>query len=173
MQTESERKQTSKCAWKVTAIICIIALLGIGVYEGHTYLKEIDYFNQFQSKSDTTSEVCKDTARVILYQDIDEAVREFEMSVKDDQDYQRYIKLSPIVIRKIFEKIGTNALIDQIIFEFDKNKEYYLSIEAADQIRNIKLKGLDSDSIDRIEVTTILKNKAEDTSTINVKPITR
>lgn len=87
---------------------------------------------------------------------VDEAVDLFINDVQSYNRYEKYIRLSPTILRAIFTKIGTQPTVKEIMNEYETNKSYYLSLQAAEAIGEIDMPGPDAKSIKKISTTVEL-----------------
>lgn len=87
---------------------------------------------------------------------VDTAVQWFIQDVQSKNREERYHQLSPTIVRAIFEKIGTLPSIDEVMTEYEANKAYYLSLQAAEAIGNVDMPGPDAKKIKSISTTVLL-----------------
>ena len=87
---------------------------------------------------------------------VDTAVQWFIQDVQSKNREERYHQLSPIIVRAIFEKIGTLPSIDEVMTEYEANKAYYLSLQAAETIGNVDMPGPDAKRIKGVSTTVLL-----------------
>lgn len=107
-----------------------------------------------QKKTESVNYV--DAAEYAKVPTVEEAVEEFNATVAEDLRYSRYLQLSPDVMRAIFVRIGTEPSVTDVMNEYDANKEYYLSIQASNQIPDIDMSGPDVNRIKKMEVAVEL-----------------
>lgn len=93
-----------------------------------------------------TDEIVSDTISV------DEAVEMFKGDVIYEINYEKYLKLSPTIIRAIYSRIGTDAGVNDIIREYESNKPYYISLQIQEQLPEVDVSGPDEDNIKKIRV---------------------
>lgn len=85
---------------------------------------------------------------------VDEAVEGFKQTVKTNSMFDRFVQLDPIIVREIYTKIGTAASVTDVMNEYDSNQSYYISLQIANQLKEVKINGPDTNKIKALRLST-------------------
>lgn len=85
---------------------------------------------------------------------VDEAVEGFKQTVKTNSMFDRFVQLDPIIVREIYTKIGTAASVTDVMNEYDSNQSYYISLQIANQLKEVKINGPDANKIKALRLST-------------------
>lgn len=130
----------------VTILLLLLVCAGICTYK---YVKgEIPNVTQ----TDIESEV--ETVPTV-----EEAMQEWNASKEISRCYEIYNSFPPEIMQALFEKLGTQEPIRSYVYEYEKNREYYISLQIARQLEKAGLEnaGIDGKRIQKVKVDTELK----------------
>ena len=115
--------------------------------------------------------VCEDTA-VILPITKEEAMKEYLETKEFNRCFDVYMKLPEVIVSSLFDKLGTEASVEDYVYEYEKNKEYYISLQVSNILEKIGLKdkGVDGDKIKQVQVKTELKESQDLPVQLKVNP---
>lgn len=85
---------------------------------------------------------------------VDEAVEGFKQTVKTNSMFDRFVQLDPIIVKEIYTKIGTAASVTDVMNEYDSNQSYYISLQIANQLKEVKINGPDANKIKALRLST-------------------
>lgn len=90
---------------------------------------------------------------------VEQAMQEW----KDLREYSRchevYMSLPPEIMQALFEKLGTLLPIRDYVYEYENNREYYISLQIAKQLEKSGIDniGVDGERIEKVKIKTELK----------------
>lgn len=85
---------------------------------------------------------------------VDEAVEGFKQTVETNSMFDRFVQLDPIIVKEIYTKIGTAASVTDVMNEYDSNQSYYISLQIANQLKEVKINGPDANKIKALRLST-------------------
>lgn len=150
---ENERSCEAFKGAIVTILLLLFVCAGICTYK---YVKgEIPYITQDDSSID---EVNSDTVEIPT---VDEAMKEWQEIKEYNRCCEIYFEFPPEIMRALFEKLGTQELIRNYVYEYELNREYYISLQIAEQLKRNGLEnpGIDGKRIENVEIKTKLKEE--------------
>lgn len=109
------------------------------------------------------------TSTVETVPSIEEAMVTWQQDVQRNDDYQLYLALPPMIMQSIYERIGTQPTIKQVVNEYRLNKEFYISKQIAKQFKP-DISGPDADNIKKVEITTTVEEPIIKPKTIPLVP---
>lgn len=87
---------------------------------------------------------------------VDEAVEGFKHTVETNSMFDRFVQLDPIIVKEIYTKIGTTASVNEVMNEYDSNQSYYISLQIANQLKEVNINGPDANKIKSLKLSTII-----------------
>lgn len=90
---------------------------------------------------------------------VEQAMQEW----KDLREYSRchevYMSLPPEIMQALFDKLGTLLPIRDYVYEYENNREYYISLQIAKQLEKSGIDniGVDGERIEKVKIKTELK----------------
>lgn len=92
---------------------------------------------------------------------VEEAMIEWNDLRESNRCYEIYSNLPPIIMQALFEKLGTQEPVKNYVYEYEKNREYYISLQIADQLQEQGLKdaGVDGKRIKDVQIKTELEEE--------------
>ena len=79
---------------------------------------------------------------------------------------QIYFALPEATYVTIVNRIGTNATMEEVVKEYQRNKTYYISLQLSETIGNIPIEGPDAKNVESVNMDITLK--APDTAKVPV-----
>ena len=79
---------------------------------------------------------------------------------------QIYFALPEATYATIVNRIGTNATMEEVVKEYQRNKTYYISLQLSETIGNISIEGPDANNVESVNMDITLK--APDTAKVPV-----
>lgn len=92
---------------------------------------------------------------------VEEAMQEWNDLKESSRCYEVYSNFPPEIMQALFEKLGTQEPVRSYVYEYERNREYYISLQIAKQLEKQGLDnpGVDGKRIEGVEITTKLKEK--------------
>lgn len=135
-----------------------VILLLLGVCAGictYKYVKgEIPNIIQFATEEFIESEM-------EAVPTVEEAMQEWNDLKESSRCYEVYSNFPPAIMQALFEKLGTQEPVRSYVYEYERNREYYISLQIAKQLEKQGLDnpGVDGKRIEGVEITVKLKEK--------------
>ena len=79
---------------------------------------------------------------------------------------QIYFALPEATYAIIVNRIGTNATMEEVVNEYQRNKQYYISLQLSETIGSIPIEGPDANNVESVNMNITLK--APDTAKVPV-----
>lgn len=132
--------------FKASAILLLLAitgLLGYLAYNQFTEKKLLD--NNYVEYEKTPT--------------IEEAMYEWNEQKESAREYEVYINLPASIVQALYEKLGTQRNVSEYVKEYERNSEYYVSLQIAKQLQESGLKdpGIDGKRLKNVEIKTELE----------------
>ena len=71
---------------------------------------------------------------------------------------QIYFALPEATYATIVNRIGTNATMEEVVKEYQRNKTYYISLQLSETIGNIPIEGPDANNVESVNMAINLKS---------------
>lgn len=71
---------------------------------------------------------------------------------------QIYFALPEATYVTIVNRIGTNATMEEVVNEYQRNKQYYISLQLSETIGSIPIEGPDAKNVESVNMNVILKS---------------
>lgn len=71
---------------------------------------------------------------------------------------QIYFALPEATYVTIVNRIGTNATMEEVVKEYQRNKTYYISLQLSETIGNIPIEGPDANNVESVNMAINLKS---------------
>lgn len=149
----SEKGDGTNSAWKATMLVLVaivIVLLSMVVYSEYKGSKVFEKLTNGELNPVSTESIT-----------VEDRMQQFNAEVEDTRMYDVYLSLPPVIIEGILTKLGAKADYRDIVREYYKNREFWISTQVSKQVEPA-LTGPDANNIERIEVKTILKEEKPD-----------
>lgn len=90
---------------------------------------------------------------------IEEAMYEWNEQKESAREYAVYINLPASIVQALYEKLGTQRNVSDYVKEYERNSEYYVSLQIAKQLQESGLKdpGIDGKRLKNVEIKTELE----------------
>lgn len=148
-----------------TAIWVVLALIIATLVAGAFWIAD---------KTNLTNPLNEDIAQieslVQVAPTVEEAIQLHTEAVNDDYLYGIYLELPDYLLKEIYTRIGTLATPDVVATEYLSNREYYISLQVTDAMKDIRISGPDADRIQKIGVKTILKDEPKGSALNEIVP---
>lgn len=128
---------------QILLLIAIVGLLGFLAYNQFTENKLLD--NSYVEYEKTPT--------------IEEAMYEWNEQKESAREYAVYINLPASIVQALYEKLGTQCNVSDYVKEYERNSEYYVSLQIAKQLQESGLKdpGIDGKRLKNVEIKTELE----------------
>lgn len=77
---------------------------------------------------------------------VEEAMQEWNDLKESSRCYEVYSNFPPAIMQALFEKLGTQEPVRSYVYEYERNREYYISLQIAKQLEK---QGLDNPGVGR------------------------
>ena len=71
---------------------------------------------------------------------------------------QIYFALPEATYATIVNRIGTNATMEEVVNEYQRNKQYYISLQLSETIGSIPIEGPDANNVESVNMAINLKS---------------
>ena len=84
---------------------------------------------------------------------------------------QIYFALPEATYVTIVNRIGTNATMEEVVKEYQRNKTYYISLQLSETIGSIPIEGPDANNVESVNMAINLKSPDTTKVPVTVAPI--
>lgn len=84
---------------------------------------------------------------------------------------QIYFALPEATYVTIVNRIGTNATMEEVVNEYQRNKTYYISLQLSETIGSIPIEGPDAKNVESVNMDITLKSPDTTKVPVTVAPI--
>lgn len=84
---------------------------------------------------------------------------------------QIYFALPEATYVTIVNRIGTNATMEEVVKEYQRNKTYYISLQLSETIGSIPIEGPDANNVESVNMDITLKSPDTTKVPVTVAPI--
>ena len=84
---------------------------------------------------------------------------------------QIYFALPEATYVTIVNRIGTNATMEEVVKEYQRNKTYYISLQLSETIGSIPIEGPDAKNVESVNMDITLKSPDTTKVPVTVAPI--
>lgn len=104
-------------------------------------------------------QVVEDSITTVVPTSVEDAIAEWEAVKETERCYDLYLSLPTSIVEALFKKLGTDQPWSDYVHEYERNREYYISLQIADQLQDSGLleKGVDGDKINSVSIKTEVK----------------
>ena len=134
--------------------LCIVTICGLLAYVGFNVLKK----DVTELKTEQVQTVEQNVASFI------DAKNAYTVE-------QVYFALPETTFATIVTRIGTTATKEEIVAEYQRNKEYYLSMQLSEKIGEIPIEGPDAKNVESANISVQLKEPDTTKIPVIVAPI--
>lgn len=152
-----ENEQGSGAFKGFVSVVLVLLLVCAGICT-YKYVKgEIPGVTQ----NSTTEEFIESEMQAVPT--VEEAMQEWNDLKESSRCYEVYSNFPPAIMQALFEKLGTQEPVKSYVYEYERNREYYISLQIAKQLEKQGLDnpGVDGKRIEGVEITTKLKKEKE------------
>lgn len=150
-----ENEQGSGAFKGFVSVVLVLLLVCAGICT-YKYVKgEIPGVTQ----NSTTEEFIESEMQAVPT--VEEAMQEWNDLKESSRCYEVYSNFPPEIMQALFEKLGTQEPVKRYVYEYERNREYYISLQIAKQLEKQGLDnpGVDGKRIEGVEITTKLKEE--------------
>lgn len=152
---ENENKSSVFKGTMITIMVLLLACVGLNTYK---YVTGNDIPN-----ITTQSSITEETSTMEVVPTVEEAMAKWQDLKEHERCYEIYMNFPPEIMQALFEKLGTQEPVRSYVYEYERNREYYISLQIAKQLEKQGLDnpGVDGKRIEGVEITTKLKKEKE------------
>ena len=161
---ENENKSSVFKGTMITIMVLLLACVGLNTYKYVTG-------NNIPNIT-TQSSITEETSTMEAIPTVEEAMTEWQDLKEHDRCYEIYMNFPPIIMQTLYEKLGTQENIRKYVYEYERNREYYVSIQIANQLNKTGLEdpGIDGKRIKKAKVQVELEKLQHDPTPIKAEP---
>lgn len=147
---ENEHNSGAFKATVVTVLLLLLVCAGVSTYK---YVKG--------DIPGVTNPTYVDASDYEAVPTVEEAMQEWNDTKEISRCYEVYASLPPVIMQALFEKLGTQEPVKKYVYEYERNREYYISMQIAEQLKEQGLNdpGVDGKRIKGVEIKTELKEQ--------------
>lgn len=160
---ENENKSSVFKGTMITIMLLLLACVGLNTYK---------YVTGNDIPDITQSSVNEEISTVEAVPTVEEAMIEWQDLKEHDRCYEIYMNFPPEIMQALYEKLGTQENIRKYVYEYERNREYYVSLQIANQLNKTGLEdpGIDGKRIKKAKVQIELEKLQHDTTPIKAEP---
>lgn len=160
---ENENKSNVFKGTMITIMVLLLACVGLNTYK---YVTGNDIPNITQSS------INEEVSTMETVPTVEEAMAEWQDLKEHDRCYEIYMNFPPIIMQTLYEKLGTQENIRKYVYEYERNREYYVSIQIANQLNKTGLEdpGIDGTRIKKAKVQVELEKFRQEPTPIKAEP---
>lgn len=161
---ENENKSNVFKGTMITIMVLLLACVGLNTYK---YVTGNDIPN-----ITTQSSITEETSTMEAVPTVEEAMAEWQDLKEHERCYEIYMNFPPEIMQALYEKLGTQENIRKYVYEYERNREYYVSLQIANQLNKTGLEdpGIDGKRIKKAKVQVELEKLQHDTTPIKAEP---
>lgn len=161
---ENENKSNVFKGIMITIMVLLLACVGLNTYK---YVTGNDIPN-----ITTQSSITEETSTMEAVPTVEEAMAEWQDLKEHERCYEIYMNFPPEIMQALYEKLGTQENIRKYVYEYERNREYYVSLQIANQLNKTGLEdpGIDGKRIKKAKVQVELEKLQHDTTPIKAEP---
>lgn len=159
---ENENKSSVFKGTMITIMLLLLACVGLNTYK---YVTGNNIPNITQSSVNEVS-----TMEAVPT--VEEAMIEWQDLKEHERCYEIYMNFPPEIMQALFEKLGTQENIRKYVYEYERNREYYVSLQIVNQLNKTGLEdpGIDGNRIKKAKVQVELEKPTPSNAPIKAEP---
>lgn len=160
---ENENKSSVFKGTMITIMLLLLACVGLNTYK---------YVTGNNIPNITQSSVNEEASTVETVPTVEEAMIEWQDLKEHDRCYEIYMNFPPEIMQALFEKLGTQENIRKYVYEYERNREYYVSLQIVNQLNKTGLEdpGIDGNRIKKAKVQVELEKSTPSNAPIKAEP---
>lgn len=160
---ENENKSSVFKGTMITIMLLLLACVGLNTYK---------YVTGNNIPNITQSSVNEEVSTVETVPTVEEAMIEWQDLKEHDRCYEIYMNFPPEIMQALFEKLGTQENIRKYVYEYERNREYYVSLQIVNQLNKTGLEdpGIDGKRIKKAKVQVELEKSTPSNAPIKAEP---
>lgn len=160
---ENENKSSVFKGTMITIMLLLLACVGLNTYK---------YVTGNNIPDITQSSVNEEVSTTEAVPTVEEAMIEWQDLKEHERCYEIYMNFPPEIIQALFEKLGTQENIRKYVYEYERNREYYVSLQIVNQLNKTGLEdpGIDGSRIKKAKVQVELEKPTPSNAPIKAEP---
>lgn len=161
---ENENKSNVFKGTMITIMVLLLACVGLNTYK---YVTGNDIPN-----ITTQSSASEEISTMEAIPTVEEAMIEWQDLKEHERCYEIYMNFPPEIMQALFEKLGTQENIRKYVYEYERNREYYVSLQIVNQLNKTGLEdpGIDGNRIKKAKVQVELEKSTPSNAPIKAEP---
>ena len=161
---ENENKSNAFKGTMITIMVLLLACVGLNTYK---YVTGNDIPN-----ITTQSSITEETSTMEAVPTVEEAMAEWQDLKEHERCYEIYMNFPPEIMQALYEKLGTQENIRKYVYEYERNREYYVSLQIVNQLNKTGLEdpGIDGNRIKKAKVQVELEKLTPSNAPIKAEP---
>lgn len=160
---ENENKSSVFKGTMITIMLLLLACVGLNTYK---------YVTGNNIPDITQSSVNEEVSTTEAVPTVEEAMIEWQDLKEHERCYEIYMNFPPEIMQALFEKLGTQENIRKYVYEYERNREYYVSLQIVNQLNKTGLEdpGIDGSRIKKAKVQVELEKPTPSNAPIKAEP---
>lgn len=160
---ENENKSSVFKGTMITIMVLLLACVGLNTYK---YVTGNDIPNITQTS------VNEEVSTMETVPTVEEAMIEWQDLKEHERCYEIYMNFPPEIMQALFKKLGTQENIRKYVYEYERNREYYVSLQIVNQLNKTGLEdpGIDGNRIKKAKVQVELEKSTPSNAPIKAEP---
>lgn len=160
---ENENKSSAFKGTMITIMLLLLACVGLNTYK---------YVTGNNIPNITQSSVNEEVSTVEAVPTVEEAMIEWQDLKEHERCYEIYMNFPPEIMQALYEKLGTQENIRKYVYEYERNREYYVSLQIVNQLNKTGLEdpGIDGNRIKKAKVQVELEKSTPSNAPIKAEP---
>jgi len=161
---ENENKSNVFKGTMITIMVLLLACVGLNTYK---YVTGNDIPN-----ITTQSSASEEISTMEAIPTVEEAMIEWQDLKEHERCYEIYMNFPPEIMQALYEKLGTQENIRKYVYEYERNREYYVSLQIVNQLNKTGLEdpGIDGNRIKKAKVQVELEKLTPSNAPIKAEP---
>lgn len=161
---ENENKSSVFKGTMITIMLLLLACVGLNTYKYVTGNNIPDI-----TQSSVNEEEISTMEKIPT---VEEAMIEWQDLKEHERCYEIYMNFPPEIMQALFEKLGTQENIRKYVYEYERNREYYVSLQIVNQLNKTGLEdpGIDGNRIKKAKVQVELEKPTPSNAPIKAEP---
>ena len=159
---ENENKSNVFKGTMITIMVLLLACVGLNTYKYVTG----------NNIPDITQSSVNEVSTMEAIPTVEEAMIEWQDLKEHERCYEIYMNFPPEIMQALFEKLGTQENIRKYVYEYERNREYYVSLQIVNQLNKTGLEdpGIDGNRIKKAKVQVELEKSTPSNAPIKAEP---
>lgn len=161
---ENENKSNVFKGTMITIMVLLLACVGLNTYKYVTG-------NNIPNIT-TQSSASEEISTMEAIPTVEEAMIEWQDLKEHERCYEIYMNFPPEIMQALYEKLGTQENIRKYVYEYERNREYYVSLQIVNQLNKTGLEdpGIDGNRIKKAKVQVELEKSTPSNAPIKAEP---